>query len=264
MNAAPEPAVVVATEHQLQDLARFCTSSFEFSILTVDPTFCLGEFDVTLITFRHLFLQSKRFKTPPVFVGPACIHYKKLFSTYLFFASTIIGQCRNLEGVRAVGTDGEQPLNDAFMHEFGFAQHLTCFIHVRRNVKERLRVCNIPTLHSTEILDDIFGRKLGTVYIEGLVDACDTTDLDSKVEKAVSKWRSFDHSSTTDLEGFVSWFQTCKVPVIRDSMLKTVREECGLGSPPDPFTTNASETANSILKNRVDYKQSELPEFLQN
>lgn len=46
-------------------------------------------------------------------------------------------------------------------------------------------------------------------------------------------------------------------------MLKTVREECGLGSPPDPFTTNASETANSILKNRVDCKRSELPEFLQ-
>ena len=163
-----------------------------------------------------------------------------------------------------MGTDGEQPLIDAFMHEFGFAQHLTCFIHVRRNVKERLHVCNVPTLHSTEILDDIFGRKLGTVYIEGLVDACDTIDLDSKVEKAVSKWRSFDHPSTTDLEGFVSWFQTCKVPVIRDSMLKTVREECGLGSPPDLFTTNASETANSILKNRVDYKRSELPEFLRN
>ena len=85
VNAAPEPAVVVATELQLQDLARFCTSSFEFSILTVDPTFCLGVFDVTLITFRHLFLQSKRFKTPPVFVGPAYIHYKKSFSTYLFF-----------------------------------------------------------------------------------------------------------------------------------------------------------------------------------
>ena len=51
LNAPPKPAVVVATEHQLQDLARFCTSSFEFSILTADPTFCLGEFDVTLITF---------------------------------------------------------------------------------------------------------------------------------------------------------------------------------------------------------------------
>ncbi len=140
VNAAPEPAVVVAAHSQLRDLARFCTSPFEFSVLTVDPTFCLGEFDVTLITFRHLFLHSKRFKQPPVFVGPACIHYKKSFSTYLFFASTLIGQYQELEGVRVVGTDGEQALIDAFKHEFGFAQHLTCFNHVRRNVKDKLRV----------------------------------------------------------------------------------------------------------------------------
>ena len=40
VNAAPEPAVVVTTDSQLNDLAHFCTSSFEFSVLTVDPTFC--------------------------------------------------------------------------------------------------------------------------------------------------------------------------------------------------------------------------------
>ena len=58
-----------------------------------------------------------------------------------------------------MGTEGEQALVDAFMHEFGFAQHLTCFIHVRRNVKEKLRVYNIPTQHSMEVLDDIFGKN---------------------------------------------------------------------------------------------------------
>ena len=76
------------------------------------------------------------------------------------------------------------------------------------------------------------------------------------------KWRNFDFPSVADIEGFVGWFQTWKAPVIRDSMLRAVREECGLGSPPHPFTTNSSETANFILKNKVDYKKSELPEFL--
>ena len=75
VNAAPEPAVVVATNSQLRDIARFCTSPFEFSVLTVDPTFSLGDFDVTLTTSRHLFLQSKRYHQSPVFVGPACIHF---------------------------------------------------------------------------------------------------------------------------------------------------------------------------------------------
>ena len=45
-------------------------------------------------------------------------------------------------------------------------------------------------------------------------------------------------------------------------MIRQVREECGLGSPPAPFTTNAYETANYILKHKVNYQRSELPEFL--
>ena len=45
-------------------------------------------------------------------------------------------------------------------------------------------------------------------------------------------------------------------------MIAVVREECGLGSPPTAFTTNASETANYMLKHKVNYKKSELSEFL--
>ena len=69
-----------------------------------------------------------------------------------FFASSIIGQCKKLEAVRAIGTDGEKALIDAFKHEFGFAHHLTCFLHVRRNTKEKLRECNIPNQLCDEIL----------------------------------------------------------------------------------------------------------------
>ena len=265
VNATPKPAVVVATDSQLNDLVRFCTSPFEFSVLTADPTFCLGDFDVTLITYRNLFLQTKRLQQPPVIVGPACIHFKKSFATYLFFASTLIGQCRELEGVRAIGTDGEKALLDAFKHEFGFAQHLTCFIHVRRNVKDKLNECNISSQFTIEILDDVFGNKIGTVYVEGLVDADDVDDFDAKLESLLTKWRDQDVATTSvsNIGKFISWFQSCKAPVIRSSIIKGVREECGLGSPPTSFTTNASETANYMLKHKVNYKQNELPDFLE-
>lgn len=62
----PEPAVVVASEQQLSDIERFCCNPEMFSILTVDPTFSLGDFDVTPTTYRHLMLRSKRTKQPPV------------------------------------------------------------------------------------------------------------------------------------------------------------------------------------------------------
>ena len=62
------------------------------------------------------------------------------------------------------------------MHEFGFAQHLTCFIHVRRNIKDKLSECSIPHELAGVILNDILGQKLGTVFQEGLVDATDNDD----------------------------------------------------------------------------------------
>lgn len=56
---------------------------------------------------------------------------------------------------------------------------MTCFIHVCQNVKDKLQECNIPTQLSIDILDDTFGKKVGSVYmyIEGLVDAEDSHDF---------------------------------------------------------------------------------------
>ena len=71
-------------------------------------------------------------------LGPTMIHYRKTFTTYMFFASCMIGHNRNLESLRVFGTDGEKPLIDAFHHEFKSVVHLTCFNHVRRNIKNKL------------------------------------------------------------------------------------------------------------------------------
>ena len=38
-------------DRQLDDLVRFCTDKDEFGIMTIDPTFSLGDFDVTVITY---------------------------------------------------------------------------------------------------------------------------------------------------------------------------------------------------------------------
>ena len=90
------------------DLVQFCATpaGLDSSILTVDPTFCLGEFECTPITYRPLILVSKRSGAPPVFLGPVLIHYRKNFASFLFFASSLVGLRRSLEGIRVFGTDG--------------------------------------------------------------------------------------------------------------------------------------------------------------
>lgn len=77
---------------------------------------------------------------------------------------------RELQCVRAFGSDGEKALVDAFVHEFRFAIHLFCSIHARRNIKKNLRERRFPENVVNEITDDIFGKQVGSTYCEGLVD----------------------------------------------------------------------------------------------
>ena len=60
--------IVIALDGQLDDLVRFCASSagIETCIMTVDPTFYLGEFECTPITYRHLLVVTRRNKTSRV------------------------------------------------------------------------------------------------------------------------------------------------------------------------------------------------------
>jgi len=74
---ATNPAIVIADDIQIADIVRFCTSNVEFGILTIDPIFFLGKFDVTPITYRHLLLETRRNGNIPVFMGPILVHYRK-------------------------------------------------------------------------------------------------------------------------------------------------------------------------------------------
>ena len=262
VKAAPDPALVLATDQQLDDMQRFCTCADEFCVATVDPTFNLGDFDVTPLTYRHLLLETKRSGNCPVFLGPLLIHHRKNFATYLYFASTLVGLRREFEKLRAFGTDGEEALVDAFSHEFGFAIHLSCMIHLRRNVKEQLCQRNFPEQHRRATLDEIFGARRGTVYLEGLVDAVSSEDFDSKLASLKSAWEARELSEPSCNPGFFEWFQKFKADIFKCSAIRPVREEARLGNPPEVFTTNASESLNAVIKSKVNYQKNELNKFI--
>lgn len=257
-----EQAVVLCYDRQLDDLVRFCTNSEEFGILTIDPTFSLGDFDVTVITYRHLLLHSKRTGKPPIFVGPVLIHYRKTFATYLHFLTTLIGLRRGLANVQCFGTDGEIALIDACKQAFTLGSSLICSIHVRRNISAKMHELRISEGAKKMILDDIFGYSTGSHHTEGLVDAISESMFNSLLEVMSSKWNMLDLSEGGPLHTFTRWFKRYKCDMIVNSLLRPVREQAGLGCPPEQFTTNASESVNALLKNKVDYKRNELPDFL--
>ena len=150
---------------------------------------------MTPLTYRHCSAQQSATK----FLGSSVY---SLQENLLFFASSLIGLSPQLEGIRAFGTDDEQALIKAFRDEFAFSQHLTCFIHVHRNIKDKLNECHVPSHISMLICDDVFGRQVGDVFEEGLVDSLHSGDFKRKFESLFAKWSDMECMSSTNMDGF--------------------------------------------------------------
>ena len=113
VKAAPDPQCVLFTDHQIADLTHFTTNSCDFSILTADTTYNLGEFYVTPIVYEHLMLESIVTHKHPSCLGPMLIHQRKDFSAFNYFASTLVNHDRKLKHIKAFGTDGDPALIEA-------------------------------------------------------------------------------------------------------------------------------------------------------
>ena len=51
---------------------------------------------------------------------------------------------------------------------------------------------------------------------------------------------------------FTHWFKRYKCDTVVASLLRPIREQAGLGCPPEQFT---SERVNALLKNKVDFNE---------
>ena len=262
VKAAPEPQCILFTDWQLSDLFRFTTKPMEFCILTADTTYNLGDFYVTPTTYQHLLLENTVTGKHPYFLGPVLVHQRKNFSAFNYLASTLIGFSKKLKDVQAFGTDGDPALIEALSHNFHSAKQLRCFIHLKKNIAEKLRDRGIPSSEAQEFLADIFGKRSGNTHQEGLVDSENGDDFDARLDSCEAVWLTRERMYAR--EGQVTFFEYFKMHysnVIRSTMLKDLRTFAGLGSPPGIFTTNGCESLNAVIKRKVEYKATEWPEF---
>lgn len=142
VEAAPEPMCVLTTDQQLADLVRFCTGD-PFGVISVDPTFNLGPFYVTPITYQNPLVETEK-GSHPIVLGPVLLHKTKTFHPFQYFASTLIMLNPQLIRLKAFGTDGEPELKKAFSVVFPTAVHLRCINHMRQNVNDKLHALHIP------------------------------------------------------------------------------------------------------------------------
>ena len=263
VEAAPEPMCILATDQQLADLVRFSTSD-PFCVLNVDPTFNLGPFYVTPITYQNLLVETNK-GNHAIVLGPVLIHKMKTFRPFHYFASTLIRLNPQVAKLKAFGTDGEPELIKAFSVAFPGAVHLRCVNHMRQNVKDKLHALNIPRSIWKDFLDDIFGSQIGSHFEMGLIDAESDTSFWKALEQLRTRWNNLERGCIQpgSLPQFHGWFCQYKANDIVDSVLPTVRAKAGIRDPSHHFTTNASESLNHIIKQEVNWKENKLPVLIE-
>ena len=262
VKAAPSPQSVLFFDWQLRDMERFLTNNRQFGVLTVDTTFNLGEFYVTIVTYPHLMLQDVNIGKHPTMVGPVLIHQQTDFPSFNYSATTLISHNKKLRNTLCFGTDGDKALIEAFAHNFPYALQLRCLIHFKKNVQEKLHSLGFPTSMSEEILSDIFGKHTGSVYKLGLVDCASEDAFDTMLQQQKKVWDEYERPfAAASGPKFHMLFTRYHAEVVKYHMRRDLREAAGLGSPPAIFSTNPSESINAVLKKKVDYKQHEWPKF---
>ena len=103
IEVAPSYRVMIANERQLNDLSRFGIP-FGFSL---DTTFNIGDYLVTVVIIRHKLLERRLNGTTPVIIGPIFIHTFKDADTYRWMAAQILHARPEMRHVRVFGSDGD-------------------------------------------------------------------------------------------------------------------------------------------------------------
>lgn len=165
-----------------------------------------------------------------------------------------------LAHLQCFGTDGEIALVNAFSAVFTKAIHLRCFLHFRQNIERKLQSLGVSCAVIKEYRKDIFGDPQCLQF--GLVDVSTKLELKNKLNSLEKKWNDLEKPFHTPPE-FFEWFQEHSLEVIADCMIRPLREQVGLGSPPAPYYTNDIESKNNILKQHLQRKASQLPEFVE-
>ncbi|CAH3128963.1 unnamed protein product, partial [Pocillopora meandrina] len=124
LQVAPSPACVLASDRQVQDVKRFCANTTEnFSVLSIDTTFNIGDFYVTPTTYKHLLLDDRRTENPPLLLGPTLIHTRKDSDTFSYFGATLTGLENGTRKIRFIGK--------AEFHKYSVA-------HVAEDMKKKM------------------------------------------------------------------------------------------------------------------------------
>ena len=148
-----------------------------------------------------------------------------------------------LKNIKIFGSDSEKNVHLPLKYLMPDTSSLLCDIHMKDNLMGKVSKLNLEKEQMTEILN-IFRRNVGETIEKCLVHH--TVDFDLKLDHLREKWMGSGGKGNQ----FYNYFISHKVEEIRNCMSSELRSMAGLGYPPKPYTQNANECINSVIKPR--------------
>lgn len=231
VQVSPEPACLLASSKQLNDVGRFCTAHFlPPQILCIDTTFNIGNFYVTPTTYKHSLLVDRKYGKPPTLLRPTMVHMQKKVETYQHFLSLLVSLNADLSNVLVIGSDRDVALRKGFSSSFPIATMVYCKGHIEQDIQRKLGDLGIDQACERIFIDNIFGSKATKEL--GHIDSSCATDFDALLESFYPTWRKREMDvrqlPSVDHAEFYWYFLNYVMQDMKDGMISSVREKWGL------------------------------------
>lgn len=261
IQVTPEPACIVASDRQVNDLVRFCTTQFlPASVLCVDTTFNIGNFFVTPTTYKHSILVDRQYGKAPTMLGPTMIHKQTKAESFKYFGLSLVSLDADLSNILAIGSDRDVALRKGFSSSFPIASWLYCKGHLEQDIRRKIRELGISLAYEKPFLEDIFGSEQKKEL--GLVDAESRDEFDVLLESLFPVWtrREMEARQLSNEESaqFYQYFLKYVADDMKNTMIASIRRKVGYDD--DFFFNNDPESMHHRIKTRMDKKKLTWPE----
>ena len=155
----------------------------------------------------------------------------------------------NLKSIQAIGSDGDEALQNAIEICFKDSIKLLCaghkrenierHGHKRENIERHLRSLKAATSSINHIIADIFGRERQSE--KGLIDSMSADFFDNQLKEYKPTWDCL-------VPGFYTWFVRYQADLFKRHLIAEVTTQARLWT---SFNNNRIESINNNLKDWV-------------
>ena len=143
----PAPKVLYFIDEQLEDIIRECCRPNFGSILSIDTTFNVGDFNVTTTMYQSEKVISKKTAKPTNLPGPAMFHTTKTQRDYLHFAHTLLENNYALERIAFVGRDRDRDkVQSFFLKPLKGCTFLPCKKHLEGDITQKIADLSLTSI----------------------------------------------------------------------------------------------------------------------